>query len=211
MKLSAKNSISMLGKGLDDATMFNLDQRFKNPVTERDFRNRALFLLMSRTALRAAEVVRLKWSDLITLPEGINAFRVLVKGKRIHIVIPGAVTLQALKEYHGFLQSYTDHIFYSLPLRAKRNGRTKLTERGLQKVINSWNVTTCQGKLAHPHSMRHTAIQKVFDLAGSMAAQKLAGHSSPIITSKFYTRAYFSNIQILDWENPLPLQSGEST
>ena len=133
----SKSQESYIGKGLDDATMHSLASAFSNPADERDFRNRALFLLMSKTALRASEVVSLSWSNLITLPEGIQAFRVVAKGAKCHIVVPGAEAIIGLREYNEKIGNSSDHIFYSLPLRSMEGLRTKLSARGLQKN-NQW-------------------------------------------------------------------------
>ncbi|MBE8355692.1 site-specific recombinase, partial [Leptospira interrogans serovar Pomona] len=35
---------------------------------------------------------------------------------------------------------------------------------------------------------------------GSIAAQKVLGHSTPVTTSKFYTKPYFDGSKFLTWE-----------
>ncbi|WP_413790051.1 tyrosine-type recombinase/integrase [Leptospira santarosai] len=47
-----------------------LVRQFSDPKTERDYRNRALLLLMSKTGLRAKEIVSLKFSQLFQAPSG---------------------------------------------------------------------------------------------------------------------------------------------
>ncbi|ALO25284.1 site-specific recombinase, phage integrase domain protein [Leptospira borgpetersenii serovar Ballum] len=60
----------MLGKGLTDQSVIELSKRFSNPITERDFRNRAFFTLMSQTGLRAKEIISLRFSQLFYAPSG---------------------------------------------------------------------------------------------------------------------------------------------
>lgn len=67
---STPESGLMLGKGLTDQTMKDLIGKFSNPVSERDYRNRALLNLMYLTALSAKEVVSLRFSDLFLAPSG---------------------------------------------------------------------------------------------------------------------------------------------
>lgn len=188
-----------VGKGVSDADMRALTGHFAAPTDEAGLRNRALFLIMSRTGLRAAEVVSLRWSALVTLPEGLQGFRVRVKGGKDHIVVPGPEAIAAAREYHLKAAIVSDFLFYSLPLRNRSGERNILTTRGLQKVVNGWGVKTGQGRLIHPHSLRHTAVQKAFDLGGTLAAQKLAGHSSPAVTGKHYTRPYHDCSTLLTW------------
>ncbi|MBE7438162.1 MAG: tyrosine-type recombinase/integrase [Spirochaetales bacterium] len=154
---------------------------------------------MSKTALRAAEVVSLRWSSAIELPEGDQAFQVRTKGGKIHIVLPGPEALAAMRAYSVLAAPNSDHVFHSLPNRAGAGSRTVLSTRGLQKIVAGWQVKTGTGRSVHPHALRHTAIQKAFDLAGGMAAQKLAGHSSALVTSRFYTRPYYDASAILSW------------
>jgi integrase/recombinase XerC len=61
-------------------------------------------------------------------------------------------------------------------------------------------VKTGKRKLASCHSLRHTAGQKVFDAKGSIAAQKLLGHSSPVTTALFYTKPYYDATDSLNWD-----------
>ncbi|EQA44736.1 hypothetical protein LEP1GSC050_4145 [Leptospira broomii serovar Hurstbridge str. 5399] len=46
------STTSAFGKSLTDVAMTELTRRFSKPVTGEDYRNRALFLLKSKTALR---------------------------------------------------------------------------------------------------------------------------------------------------------------
>ncbi|MCW7512120.1 tyrosine-type recombinase/integrase [Leptospira levettii] len=188
----------MVGKGLTDATMRELALKFKNPQSERDLRDRLIFLLASSTGLRARELVNLRFSNLTQSPEG----DILVKyrkkgGKYGYTVIHGSI-LEEIKIYQKLIGEKSDYFILSLPKR-KNGKRSPLSTRGLQWIVNSWDVKTASGKQIHPHALRHTVAQKTFDHFGSIATQKLLGHSSANTTSNYYTRPYFNASSVLSW------------
>ncbi|EIE01355.1 MULTISPECIES: tyrosine-type recombinase/integrase [Leptospira] len=189
----------MLGKGLTDQTMVELTRKFSTPVTERDFRNRALFSLMSKTGLRAKEIVSLRFSQLFQSPSSEMLITYIKKGGRRGFSVIAEETLLFLKEYHSWFKEKHDYFILSLSGR-NQSARSNLSTRGLQLIVNSWGVTTCSGRLVHPHSLRHTLGAKLLETAGSIAAQKVLGHSTPVTTSKYYTKPYFDASKFLTWE-----------
>lgn len=191
----------MLGKGLTDETMRNLFHKFSNPKDERQFRDRIIFLLASSTGLRAKELVSLRFSNLIESPEGEILVKYVKKGGTYGFAVILEELISEVKEYHKFINVESDFFILGLKLKNRKN-RNPLTTRGLQLIINEWNVTTASGRKIHPHSLRHTVAQKIFDKFGSIAAQKVLGHSSANTTSNYYTRPYFNAGSVLNWKNP---------
>lgn len=191
----------MFGKGLSDKTMSELQERFSNPVTENDWRDLCIFAVLSQTGIRAKELVNLKFSDLVTIPDtGKKGFKYIRKGGKIGIAILSVGTLTLLQEYHKQFGIESDYVFVTMPNNRFAGARKNITTRTLQRIINKWSVETCSGSLSHPHALRHTVGQKMLDKAGSIACQKILGHSSPVVSSKFYTRPYFDGSEILsDW------------
>lgn len=189
----------MLGKGLTDQTMIELIKKFSNPATERDYRNRALLSLMSKTGLRAKEIISLRFSHLFHAPSGELLISYIKKGGKMAFAVISEETLSFIKEYHSNFENSYDYFFLSLPKRNQKE-RSNLSTRGLQLIVNSWNVKTCSNRLIHPHSLRHTAASKLFDLAGSIAVQKLLAHSSPNTSSSFYTKPFVDGSKYLIWE-----------
>ncbi len=185
-------------KGFTDITMRELKVRFSNPVSEEDYRNRAIFTLIGKTGLRAKEVISLKFSNLLKGPSEEILIKYVKKGGRNGFSVLSEEILRAIREYHQFIDVVSDHFLLSRPKR-NQTTRTPLTTRSLQRIINAWNVKTCQGKNSHPHAIRHTVGQKLLETAGSIAAQKVLGHSNPITTSKFYTKPYFDGSSYLNW------------
>ncbi|EMM70815.1 tyrosine-type recombinase/integrase [Leptospira weilii] len=190
---------SALGKGLTDKTMCDLTRSFAQPISERDYRNRALFSLMSKTGLRAKEVVSLKFSNIFSAPSGESLIKYLKKGGNLGYAVIAEETLAFIREYHFIIDYKGDYFFLSMPGRNQYK-RNPLTTRGLQLIVNSWGVKTCSGRMVHPHALRFTTGAKLLETSGSIAAQKVLGHSSPVTTSKYYTKPYFDGSKFLSWE-----------
>ncbi|OMI16890.1 tyrosine-type recombinase/integrase [Leptospira weilii] len=198
-KISNSESGAMLGKGLTDQVMIELVRRFSDPNTEKDYRNRALLSLMSQTGLRAKEVVSLKFSQLFQASSGEMLISYIKKGRRTGYSVIPKNTLEFIRKYHYFIGESHDYFFLSLPNR-NGNSRSHLSTRGLQLIVNSWDVKTCSERTAHPHAFRHTVGAKLLETSGSIAAQKVLGHSTPVTTSKYYTKPYFDGSKYLTWE-----------
>ncbi|PJZ47552.1 tyrosine-type recombinase/integrase [Leptospira saintgironsiae] len=188
----------MFGKGLTNESMRELTRRFSKPKTEEDYRNRAIFSILSKTGLRAKELVSLRFSNLVKAPTGETLITFTRKGGKLGFSVLPEESLQAVREYHGILNIKSDIFFLSRPKR-NQSTRTPLTTRSLQRIIGAWDVTTCQGRKVHPHALRHTVGQRMLDKAGSIAAQKVLGHSSPVTTAKFYTKPFLDGSEYLDW------------
>ncbi|MBW0435216.1 tyrosine-type recombinase/integrase [Leptospira yasudae] len=196
-----KPPIEPLGfaKGLTNETMRKLLNRFSNPITEENYRNRALFLFMPITGLRAKEIVGSKFSDLIEGPSNEILLKYRKKGGKIGFAVLPIDLIKKIREYHSKFQIESDFFFHSLPKR-NQNQRSSISKRGLQFIVSSWNVKTCQGRNVHCHAFRHTVGIRLLQEAGSIAAQKVLGHSSPVTTSKFYTQPFYDGSKHLrDW------------
>lgn len=191
----------MVGKGLSDAAMRALEKQFARPKTEEAHRNRAIFRVMRETALRASELLQLTFTgsfqETIKGEPG-RVFSLTLKGGDLDGVFISDAALAVVRAYHRFALIESDRLFHSLPLRNRRNDRSRLTTRALQKIINSWDVKTLAGKPVHPHALRHTVIQKAMDEEGGLFAQKIARHRSTETTSKHYLKPYVNGKQL--WE-----------
>ena len=175
-----------------------LFKRFKYCSSEREYRDRALLHLISSTGLRAREVVSLRFSARITTPDGAEGFRYVRKGGAVLITLPSKRAIKYVQEYHKKIGVHSDLFFLSLPTNIRRI-RNRLTTRTLQRIVDTWKINRADGRKASPHSFRHTVGQKMFLKAGSIAAQKVLGHTSPVTTSKFYTLPYYDGSRHLVW------------
>nr|WP_017853616.1 tyrosine-type recombinase/integrase [Leptospira interrogans] len=187
-------------KGLSKDTMQGLTKRFANPTTEEEYRNRALFFFMSTTGLRAKEIVSSKFSNLLEAPSGEILLRYIKKGGKFGYAVIHKDFLKIIREYHSKFQISSDYFFQTLTKRNQEN-RNPLSKRGLQFIISGWGVKTCEGRNIHCHAFRHTVGIRLLAEAGSIAVQKVLGHSSPITSSKFYTAPYYDGSKYLrSWD-----------
>ncbi|WP_100788199.1 tyrosine-type recombinase/integrase [Leptospira adleri] len=107
--------------------------------------------------------------------------------------------LKVIKEYHSEFQIKSDYFFHTLIKRNQEN-KSPLSKRGLQFIISGWDVKKCQGRNIHCHALRHTVGIRLLAEAGSIATQKVLGHSSPVTTSKFYIQPFYDGSKHLrDW------------
>ncbi|KXZ27455.1 recombinase XerC [Leptospira santarosai] len=185
-------------KGLSKQTMNTLLKRFSDPSNEESYRNRAIFLFMSQTGLRAKEVVNNRFSNILEGPSGEILLKYIKKGRSIGYAVLSSEVIAEIRGYHSQFEIKSDFFFQSL-LKRHQSHRSPLSKRGLQYVVSSWGVKTCQGRNIHCHALRHTVGIKLLAEAGSIAAQKVLGHSSPVTTSKFYTQPFYDGSKYLKW------------
>ncbi|PJZ23951.1 recombinase XerC [Leptospira hartskeerlii] len=191
---------SAFGKGLSDQTMKELANRFSVPESELDYRNRAIFTLMSKTGMRAKEVISLKFSNILKSPDEEILIKYRKKGGKIAYSVLSEDILFSIKEYHTKFGIISDFFFHSRP-RKNQTIRKPLSKRGLQFIIESWGVHTLQGRRIHAHAIRHSVGQRLMEKAGSIAVQKVLNHSSPVISSKYYLKPFLSSAtDLLTWE-----------
>jgi len=153
---------------------------------------------MISTGLRAKEIVSLRFSDKVYTADGKMGFVYVRKGGKRLITIPSRDAIDAVIAYHELVQ--IDHDFFFLCLLSNaRPSREPISTRTLQRIVNSWGVKQADGRLASPHSCRHTVGNRVFTKGGTLEAQKILGHTSPAITSRFYTQPFFDGSELLKW------------
>ncbi|RHX83377.1 tyrosine-type recombinase/integrase [Leptospira stimsonii] len=197
---SPPTSTTGFTKGLSKQTMNELLKRFSDPPNEESHRNRAIFQFMSQTGLRAKEVVNSRFSNLLEGPSGETLLKYTKKSGSLGYSVLSSELIVAIRTYHSRFEIKSDFFFHSLPKRHQSH-RSPLSKRGLQYIVSSWGVKTCQGKNIHCHALGHTVGIKLLAEAGSVAAQKVLGHSSPVTTSKFYTQPFYDGSRHLKyWE-----------
>ena len=193
------------GKGVVDSEMIFLAQSFlTNPQTEKEYRERAIFEVLSKTGLRASELLQLDFENCIETPDGKKAFSFTGKGGKLRYCIPGEKAIQAVKEYHEKAGINATHFFWSLPNNREKGGRTKLHRSSLFRIVKSWHAKTGRGKVASPHSLRHSVLQKVFNQTGGLKASILAGHSNVDTTRRYYLEPAVDCTEMLEWSENTP-------
>ncbi|MCR1795588.1 site-specific integrase [Leptospira sp. id769339] len=152
------------GNWIPEETLQKLREDFSSPTTEEEYRNRALLIVLTELGLLAKEIVSLRLSDISKDPSKQFSIEFIGKcGKRKSAPI-SEHCLKAVLEYHEKFEIDSDYFFVSRPGKSFK-GRTNISTRALQYIVNSWNVRTISGKLIHPQSLRNTLGQRL--LAGT--------------------------------------------
>lgn len=153
-------------------TIIDLEKIYELDLSLRD---KLIVELLYSTGIRLSELVNIKISDINFYDKTI---KVLGKGNKERYVLFGSVCSKLLKEYIN-----NDNRVYLL---LNKNGN-KLSERGveyiIEKIFKSVNV---HAKLT-PHTLRHTFATHMLDNGCDLVTvQKLLGHSD-LSTTSIYT------------------------
>lgn len=153
-------------------TIIDLEKIYELDLSLRD---KLIVELLYSTGIRLSELVNIKISDINFYDKTI---KVLGKGNKERYVLFGSVCSKLLKEYIN-----NDNRIYLL---LNKNGN-KLSERGveyiIEKIFKSVNV---HAKLT-PHTLRHTFATHMLDNGCDLVTvQKLLGHSD-LSTTSIYT------------------------
>ncbi|MDY3801879.1 MAG: site-specific tyrosine recombinase/integron integrase [Bacilli bacterium] len=153
-------------------TTIDLEKIYELDLSLRD---KLIVELLYSTGIRLSELVNIKISDINFYDKTI---KVLGKGNKERYVLFGSVCSKLLKEYIN-----NENRVYLL---LNKNGN-KLSERGveyiIEKIFKSVNV---HAKLT-PHTLRHTFATHMLDNGCDLVTvQKLLGHSD-LSTTSIYT------------------------
>ena len=153
-------------------TIIDLEKIYELDLSLRD---KLIVEILYSTGIRLSELVNIKISDINFYDKTI---KVLGKGNKERYVLFGSVCSKLLKEYIN-----NENRVYLL---LNKNGN-KLSERGveyiIEKIFKSVNVHT---KLT-PHTLRHTFATHMLDNGCDLVTvQKLLGHSD-LSTTSIYT------------------------
>lgn len=166
-----------------------LNQMLNLPVDYTDalaLRDHALFELMYGSGLRLSEIHGLDTGD-VWLDEG--WVRVTGKGRKQRQVPLTGKSVEALKNYLPLRQTASD----GKALFTGRNG-TRLSQRQIQKRLESWAAQNGDGRHISPHMMRHSYASHLLQSSRDIrAVQELLGHSS-LSTTQIYTKLDFDHI-----------------
>lgn len=166
-----------------------LNQMLDLPVDDSDtlaLRDHALFELMYGSGLRLSEIHGLDTGD-VWLDEG--WVRVTGKGRKQRQVPLTGKSVEALKNYLPLRQTASD----GKALFTGRNG-TRLSQRQIQKRLESWAAQNGDGRHISPHMMRHSYASHLLQSSRDIrAVQELLGHSS-LSTTQIYTKLDFDHI-----------------
>lgn len=154
-------------------------------------RTAAMVLVLLGSGIRAAELVRLDASDLVSDAEGGMVLKVLGKGRKSRLVPVHDEVAEAVQVY---LAATGRRIGDSGPLfRAEDRGSRKrdslrLDVRRVGKVVKELCALAGVAKRVSPHSFRHTfATNYILNGGNVVALQELLGHSD-LSTTQIYPK-----------------------
>jgi integrase/recombinase XerC len=163
-------------------------------------RDRAILELLYSSGLRVSEVSGLNVEDVNTR-EGL--VKVRGKGKKERIVPVGSKAIDALKTYlvEKILLKRKSSILF-----LNRTG-TKLSERGIRRIVVKYaRLTGIEGRIG-PHTLRHTFATHLLQGGADLRViQELLGHSSLSTTQKYTHLDLTHLMDVYDKAHPM---SGE--
>jgi len=152
--------------------------------TKEGIRDRAIILFMIETGCRSQGLRNLKASDL-----DLVAKRAVVteKGDRTRTVPFTPLTAQFIAEWMAVRPADAETVFCRMGTDPKHIGKP-LSAKGLHELMQRL-ARRAGVERFNPHSFRHGAAFAFLNNGGNIAAlQKMLGHSSPLVTIKFYGR-----------------------
>lgn len=187
IKLPKKGSYLPETLTVDEAELFLSGFDLSQPL---DVRNRAIFELLYSTGIRVTELVNL---DVEHVQSGLEFIRVFGKGRKERIVPVGEYALKAITLY----------LKESRPQLAKEgevalfvnNNGNRLTQRGVQYLVNRHMHKVSLRKDISPHTLRHSFATHLLDAGADLrAVQELLGHAS-LSSTQIYTKVSQSRLK----------------
>ncbi|MBI5103099.1 MAG: tyrosine recombinase XerC [Nitrospirae bacterium] len=160
-------------------------------------RDRAILELLYSSGLRVSEVSGLNVEDVNTRD---GLVKVRGKGKKERIVPVGSKAIDALKTYiieKILLKRRTGVLFLN------RSG-TKLTERGIRRIVVKYaRLAGIDGRIG-PHTIRHSFATHLLQGGADLRViQELLGHSSLSTTQKYTHIDLTHLIDVYDKAHPM--------
>lgn len=153
-------------------------------------RDQALFVLLFMTGLRAEELVRLTWKDLLEW-QGQWYLDILGKGAKARRVYIPSRALQALLRYreetYGTASAHPAPAIADRPLLGHiRRPDKPLTRHGVYRLVKKWCTTLLGKGEVSPHWFRHSCFTQLAHKGVALEAIKaLAGHESLETTMRY--------------------------
>ncbi|MFV0393773.1 MAG: tyrosine recombinase XerC [Coprobacillaceae bacterium] len=173
--------------------------------TDLGIRNRAMLELMYASGLRCSEVVNLKVTD--------------IDYHRQVLLIHGKGGKDRYVPYHDYakevLEEYLDSARYALMTNAKEehtyvfvNARgNKMTNRGIQNIVDRICQEYDPTKKIHPHTFRHSFATHLLNAGADLrTVQELLGHAN-LSTTQIYTHISDDHLKQV-YQNAHPRNQG---
>ncbi|MEK9784883.1 MAG: tyrosine recombinase XerC [Gammaproteobacteria bacterium] len=168
------------------------------PVSDRDYRDRAMLELFYSSGLRLSELARTNIADI-----DLSARTIVITGKggKTRIVPVGRHAAEALQAWLErrpvFLSEPTE------PAVFIGQSGARLAPRSIQKRVEHWARRQGLDRSVHPHMLRHSFASHLLESSSDLrAVQELLGHSD-ISTTQVYTHLDFQHLaKVYDQAHP---------
>jgi integrase/recombinase XerC len=161
-------------------------------TTPQGLRDRAMLETLYASGMRVSELVNLDQRDLARADEsaGLLALRVLGKGQKERVVVLGEEAVAALQAYltggRPALRARAKTLVDDTPLFLNRGG-TRLSDRGVARMLHKYVMLTCARHGISPHALRHTFATHLLNHGADLrTVQQLLGHVS-LASTEIYT------------------------
>ena len=181
--------------------MFTL-LKAKDPADVIGLRNKAIIELFYSSGIRLNELVGLNMRD-VDYNQGLMKIR--GKGKKERIVPVGEQAIAALKLYLGkrneIVKRDIDNDSVE-PIFINREG-TRLSTRGVARIIDKLVLSSGLRKKVSPHVLRHTFATHMMESGADLRAiQELLGHESLSTTQKYTSVTVGRLLEVYDKAHP---------
>ncbi len=156
-------------------------------------RDYAMIMIFLFCGLRVSELSNIDISDLDLISDTIT---VIGKGNKQRLIPLNAMVNAAICDYLN-VRPPTGETALFLSYR-----KTRLTVRGIQKLIKKYADLSDISKKISPHKLRHTCATLLYEEGSLLELQKLLGHES-VATTQIYAHTNAEQLKKLTDSNPL--------
>lgn len=166
------------------------NEQRKDPLALRD---QALLELMYASGLRCSEVINLRISDVDLIHLEV---KVIGKGNKERIVPFNEKSKNAIEKYKAELRlKLVDETLDKDKYLFVNARGEKLTERGLEEIVQQSSLKSGFGQKVYPHMLRHTFATTLLNNGADLRViQELLGHES-ISTTAIYTHVTYEDLK----------------
>ena len=146
-------------------------------------RDRAILELLYSTGMRVSELCSLKVADVETIGDTI---KVLGKGNKERLLPVGGPAIRAIEVYLSERRKAKKKKDDFTALFINKNN-TRLSDRGVRKIINKYiKIASMQSGIS-PHTFRHSFATHLLNRGADLrSVQELLGHAN-LVTTQIYT------------------------
>ncbi len=159
------------------------DSNIEGTTTVEKLKNKALMYLLYGSGLRITEALNLNIEDLPPLGSPPNSLIIKGKGDKTRIVPLLEIVEMLVKDY---IQKSGRNLQDSGALFLNKTGKTRLSPRTIQAMIEKVRYKFNLGSSFTPHALRHSFASHLLEKGADLRdIQELLGHSSLISTQRY--------------------------